>query len=388
MSSSTYDPPADWPCDDMPDELRTVPSELDESEAWDCWDVWPDGLPYAQDIPPAGLTGPAGVTGPARHAGPAGPAERGDPADPAVAACAQIAAGLDALAGLPLELVGSGSVLGVVDALMLGRSRTAGLLARYVREVDVRGLYPRQWAGNGTASYLRHRYRLRPREATRLADRAQEVVAILPALGQAMVDGTTDVEQADMIVAGIDNLPTTATPAQQENALATLIGRCGQDDPLALGRAAITIGEELTLVSEDGDPPDADAEQTAHERRHLTVRRVHGAVEGDFFAPDEHAAVIQAFLDQLAGPDDTNHGDPADPAGRDTPAPDNGASTPCSRRWRTGWPAASRPHHPRRPCWCSCRWTSWAPGWPARGCSTTRGPCPPRWPGGCAATPS
>ncbi len=313
MSSSTYDPPADWPWAEMPDDLLSIPQGPDDPAPDGFWEDWSEFLPSVEDQ---------------RLADAAAQTERADPADsvlsdlgladPALVACAQIAAGLDALAGLAPELVASTSVPAVVDALMCERARNAGLLARYVREVDSRRLYPGTWAGNGVAAYLRHRYRLRPREAIRLADRAEEVVQILPALGRAMVEGTADVEQADMIVTGIDNLPTTATPDQQDQALATLIGRCGCDDPLALGRAAIALGEELTEISEDGPPPEDDAEQDAYERRHLTVRKVPGGVEGEFFAPDEYAAIIQAFLDQLAGPDDTNHGDPTDPDGKDT----------------------------------------------------------------------
>ncbi len=136
MSSSTYDPPADRPLDMVLDEL-CFPPDLDEPDGWDdFWADCPEAWSYAEAAPHDGGT-PT------------------DPVDPALAACAQIGAGLDALATLPGELVGHESVLAVVAALMAGRSRTAGLLARYVRQVSVRSLYPPTWAGDPTATYLR-----------------------------------------------------------------------------------------------------------------------------------------------------------------------------------------------------------------------------------------
>ncbi len=88
------------------------------------------------------------------------------PVDSAVAACAQITAGLDVLAGLPAELVGGAAVRQVIDTMMVGRSRTAGLLARYLGQAESRSLYPPVGGGHPTAAWLRHRYRLRPKAAT------------------------------------------------------------------------------------------------------------------------------------------------------------------------------------------------------------------------------
>ncbi len=339
MSSSTFDPPADWPTD----ELRTVPPEVDDPEAWDCWDVWPDDLPYSQDIPPADVTDPVDPDERAGQDDPAPPDP--PPADPAVAACAQIVAGLDALAGLPAELIGSTSVLAVVDALMCERSRSGGLLARYVHEVDLRGLYPPTAAGNPTATYLRHRFRLRPQQAKRLAKRSQEVVSILPSLGRAMIDGDADEAQADMIVTGIDNLPRTATAGQRDDALSDLIDRCASDDPLALERAADTLAEELTLISEDGEPPDDD-EPDSHARRSCSTRRVDGGVEARIFAPGEEGAEMLAYLNARSQPDDAGHADPEDPNGRDTRSKDQRQYDAFADAWQHSSTCPEQPAPP------------------------------------------
>ena len=311
MSSSTYDPAADRPLDIVLDELR-IPPDLDEPDGWDeFWADCPEAWSYTEAAP-HDAEEPHDAEAP--HDG-------GTPADPALAACAQIGDGLDALAMLPGELVGHESVLAVVDALMRARSRTAGLLARYVHEVDDRSLYPPTWAGKPTASYLRHRFRLRPGPAGRITDRAEEVVAILPEIGQAMVDGLADEAQADAVVAGMEGLPTTASVGQREKALAELVGRCTTDDPLDLAHAATKIAQELTLISEDGEPPDDD-DPDQYANRSCAVRRVDGGVEARIFAPGEEGAALLAYLNARSRPDDTGHPDPADPNGRDTRSTD------------------------------------------------------------------
>ena len=336
MPTSTYDPPADWPWGGMPDELCSIPPDPDVPDpAEDAWPDRADELAYracsarddgADDARPLAGDGAATV-------------------DPAVAACGQIAAGLDALAALPAELVGHEQVLALVDALMVGRSRTAGLLARYVREVDVRSLYPPTWAGNPTATYLRHRYRLRPPQAKRIAERTEEVVRILPALGQAMVDGRADEAQADAIITGIDHLPSTSTTAQREDALTQLIDRCAGDDPLALKNAATTMAEELTLLSEDGEPPDDD-EPDAHAKRSCTVRRVDGGVEARIFAPGEDGAEMLAYLNARSQPDDTGHADVEDPQGRDTRSKDQRQYDAFADAWQHSSTCEEQPAPP------------------------------------------
>lgn len=165
--------------------------------------------------------------------------------------------------------------------------------------------------------YLRHRYRLRPKAATRLVDRAQEVIDILPAIGQAIIDGRADVEQADVIVTGMEQLPGSASPTQCDAVLDELLDRCATEDPLELSRSATKAAEELTLVSEDGEPPDDD-EPAAHARRHLHLRPKDGGTEISGWAPADIAAAIAAYLTARSQPDDAGHGDPTDPDGKDT----------------------------------------------------------------------
>ena len=221
---------------------------------------------------------------------------------------------------MPAELVGGAAVRQVIDVLMVGRSRTAGLLARYLGQAETRGLYPPVGGGHPTAAWLRHRYRLRPQAATRLVDRALEVVGILPAVGAAMGDGRADVEQADVVVTGMDRLPTTATAAQRAAVLANLLDRCDAEDPIELARSATKAAQKLTLVSADGAPPDDEADQ--HVKRYLRLRRRDGGTEGHFWADGETGAEIAALINARSQPDDAGHGDPADPDGRDTRSPD------------------------------------------------------------------
>jgi Domain of unknown function (DUF222)/HNH endonuclease len=233
-------------------------------------------------------------------------------AHPVVAALDAVDEALDATADAAVWALGDTELEAVLERVQQQAARLAELKLRLVAEADGRDL-GRRLGGSSTASWLRHRLRIRPGDARALVETANRVTAStegpvdyaanvgaavtgweMPATGAALAAGAVSEAHAVVIAMALGRLPSTVDAAvgvTVERQLATL---AGQFDPGELSKVADTIVDALSPDTLDGD------EDEAVTRRELKLSEHTGRLAGRL--DPEAMAMLRAMLDPLAAP--------------------------------------------------------------------------------------
>ncbi|MDQ7909263.1 DUF222 domain-containing protein [Phytohabitans sp. ZYX-F-186] len=185
-----------------------------------------------------------------------------------------------------------------------------------IREIDGRGLSVAH-GSSSTAVWLRERLRISIHTAKRSVALAQ-AVDHRPALDAALVAGTLNVEQATVVAAATQGLPTDLGPELVDKAEAVLIGQATEFEPAILRKA----GERILahVAPELADAADAAAlrrlEARAWQGRAFQLtRQGDGRVRVTGWLDEAGAATVDAAIDPLCAPRHDND-EPRTPAQR------------------------------------------------------------------------
>lgn len=175
-----------------------------------------------------------------------------------------------------------------------------------------------------TAHWLARITRMTPRESARRIDRATHLAQPLHApVADALADGALRTEQADVIIAAVNALPSDLEPAVVEKARDHLLDLAGSHDADELR----TLGKRILDVI---DPERADDEErkrleAEEERANATARLTmtndgHGKIHGKFAIPELYGELLRSCLMSLADPRrDTSDDDDSDDEGTQKP---------------------------------------------------------------------
>ncbi|HEY1134582.1 MAG TPA: DUF222 domain-containing protein [Nocardioides sp.] len=211
----------------------------------------------------------------------------------------------------------TGAALVEVQRLISQASALAAGLLRHAESVEL----PRVNGSVSAAVWFANATNVTRREASRLARIGTAVGATTSdGLGEAFTAGAVTVEQADVIVRALAELPDDLDAETRVEAERTLVGYAADHDAKALrilGKRILTV-----VAPEVGEAHDAAAlereERQARARARLTmVSDGHGSVHGRFTLPELHGAMLRKALDAYAAPAHANTA--ADPDDRFRP---------------------------------------------------------------------
>ena len=221
-----------------------------------------------------------------------------------------------------------------LDRVQVLLQRLAALRLGLVREVDARGIGVGEGA-SGTAVWLRERWRVSSREASRVVKLAAALDSGLPACASGLAGGVVNVEQVQVIAAAVASLPVEHRPAAE----GYLVGQAAVFGPVELAR----LGERLleVVAPEEADRRAREAlereEKRAYLDRTLSLTDQPGSarVRISGILDREAAAIVRAALDPLSAPGlrCTRHAGSPDGAG----SSNAGGSGGAGRSWRSGW---------------------------------------------------
>jgi hypothetical protein len=220
---------------------------------------------------------------------------------PLLSGLGEVGAGFDKLMDAALWALSDQDVRAAVESSIRAVAQAQGLLVRLVGEYDARDL-AKPDAAVSTITWLRHRHRMGPSEATGYVKAAQQTRADLAATGHALDTGTISYAQAAAITRSLADLGGV-DPERRAQAETHLLGEARTHDPVILSRLGRHITAHLEPDSEDRADQKAmeRAEQRARNNMFLT------------FSPDgeggsylrgrldpESAATVRAALEPLA----------------------------------------------------------------------------------------
>ena len=197
----------------------------------------------------------------------------------------------------PAELVGT------VEELESLRSRLAAVEASVLAEIDARRIAKTQLAWSSTADWFAHVAGSHHGPARRAVRQAGQLITDRSVTRCALREGAISPEQASVICATIDQLPTDA--ALRNAAEALLLSEAGRLDAAELTKAARHL---VHVVDPDGSERDAEkaldrADRAAHLGRFLAISEDGaGGVRVKGRGTVEDAALIKAALLPLTAP--------------------------------------------------------------------------------------
>jgi hypothetical protein len=188
------------------------------------------------------------------------------------------------------------------DRLAVAAQRVVALQLAFIREVDGQGI-PAEAGATSTVAWLRDRYRISGRAASRLVTlaRALDVDADSPAAG-ALAAGQVNVEQATVITDAVGKLPVEHRRAGEEH----LVGEAACFGPRELGRLGQRIFEVVAPAEADKQALDEleRAERRAWHKRGLWLTAIPGSSDVRIYGvmTIEDAAVFQAATNPFCAP--------------------------------------------------------------------------------------
>jgi hypothetical protein len=271
------------------------------------------------------------------------------PPSPALsAAMARCDAGLDALAAVDAESLSDEDVTRLLDHVTRLAARVAGVTAAAMGEADHRRLGELTGARH-TGQWWAHRSRLTRAEAGRVARLGRRLDTDLHRpVRDALTAGSLHVEQAAVIVAALDAIPSRPEDLPPDAEAPTALKARARDHLLGLAadhdaKALQVLGRRvLDLVApEVGAHTEAQAlareEAAAARKVHLSLREDgRGSCHGRFILPVAAGQALRKQLLAIAAP---KHQNPSPIQGTDT-QPGEPTGDPTDRRplgTRLGW---------------------------------------------------
>jgi hypothetical protein len=197
------------------------------------------------------------------------------------------------------------SLVGCLDRVEVLAAQVAGLRLALVREVDARGLALGQGAANVTG-WLRDRYRISGAAAGRTVRLAAALEAGRSATAAALSAGLVNVEQAQVIVGAVADLPSDVPAVERAAGEEYLLDQAATFGPRELGALGQRLVEVVAprLAAQRELAALARAEDRAHERRGLWLTDQPGTsqVRLTGWLDRADAAAVTAVLDPLCAP--------------------------------------------------------------------------------------
>ncbi|WP_203921972.1 DUF222 domain-containing protein [Rugosimonospora africana] len=233
-----------------------------------------------------------------------------------------------------------------VDWVQVLSCQLAALNLELLREVDAQGIPARLGAANTTA-WIRDRYRLSAHTASQQVRLAAALDPRIPETAAALVDGSINVEQAQLIAKAVPTLPGQ----YQADGEKFLIDQCAHLGPRESGWLAERLLDQIApeVAEQRAAERLARSEERAYADRCFNLTDLHGDARVRFsgWLDRESAAVVRAAIDPLCAPrSNPNGAGPRDSDARDWDARGSGLRSPNPRTAdpRDSGPCDSGPH--------------------------------------------
>jgi hypothetical protein len=189
------------------------------------------------------------------------------------------------------------------DALHALAVEVQAALVRFMREIDARRSASR-FGASSTAVWYRNRHLVSIHGAHKLVRLAERIDAAPAVVGEGVSDGRVNLDQADVVVRAVAQIPGEVGVDVRERAAAKLVELCAELDPEQLRHAGDRILSSVAPeVAEELERRAVErAEAQAHRERYFTMTpdgvgvRLHGRLTA------EGAAIVRAAIDPLSKP--------------------------------------------------------------------------------------
>jgi hypothetical protein len=216
----------------------------------------------------------------------------------------RLTADLQALEGVGLLAMDAREAKATTEALLAARAMADQLLLRMIAACDDKDVC-REDGARSTAAWLRTAGRLTPREVNKLVTLATALAGDFTPTRDGMAKGAVNTDQAQAVVAAVNDLPDDIGPVDRRRGERHLVGECASHDAKQIKH----LGKHLLEVLAPDEVDRRLAEQLAREERETRRKTMlslvdngDGSVSGRFKIPTLHAAMLKRALEAIIAP--------------------------------------------------------------------------------------